>query len=192
MYGVFVGASSFNQPIGNWNVSNVTNMYGMFYVASSFNQPLGSWSLNANVDMHAMLDKYGMDCYNYSQTLYDWGTNAMCPSNRYLGADGRRYGTNFITARNYLINNKGWTIDGDMMSLSNCSLVAINNLNPFSEIVINPNPTNGVINISSQLKNEEISQINIYNSIGQPILYKKLKTNNTQIDLSSFRWCLLR
>ena len=37
---MFYNASSFNQPLNNWNVSNVTDMDSMFYEATSFNQPL--------------------------------------------------------------------------------------------------------------------------------------------------------
>jgi len=38
MYGMLAG-TPFNQPIGDWNVSNATGMAGMFY-AASFNQPI--------------------------------------------------------------------------------------------------------------------------------------------------------
>ena len=35
-----------NQPVNNWNVSNVEDMHLMFYNASSFNQPLNHWNVS--------------------------------------------------------------------------------------------------------------------------------------------------
>ena len=46
MSGMFWGAKNFNQPIGNWDVSKVTNMYGMFKGTKKFNQPLDNWDLS--------------------------------------------------------------------------------------------------------------------------------------------------
>ena len=37
---MFQGATSFNQPLNNWNVSKVTNMWTMFAGATPFDQPL--------------------------------------------------------------------------------------------------------------------------------------------------------
>ena len=45
MESMFRGARSFNQPLNNWNVSNVKNMINMFNGASSFNQPLNKWNV---------------------------------------------------------------------------------------------------------------------------------------------------
>ena len=45
-------ASSFNQPLEAWNVSNVTDMSGTFRTASSFNQPLEAWNVSNVTDMY--------------------------------------------------------------------------------------------------------------------------------------------
>ena len=48
---MFGGATSFNQPLNDWNVSNVTDMGSMFHEASSFNQSPNTSGNNWNVSM---------------------------------------------------------------------------------------------------------------------------------------------
>ena len=48
---MFARAIYFNQPIGNWNTSNVTIMSNMFNEALSFNQPIGNWNIDNVTDM---------------------------------------------------------------------------------------------------------------------------------------------
>ena len=46
MHNTFGKSNAFNQDIGNWNVSNVTNMWAMFSGASDFNQDIGNWDVS--------------------------------------------------------------------------------------------------------------------------------------------------
>jgi hypothetical protein len=43
-------ADVFNQTIGDWNVSNVTNMKGMFSKALEFNQSITNWNIDRLTD----------------------------------------------------------------------------------------------------------------------------------------------
>ncbi len=70
---MFSGASAFNQPIGNWNVANVTNMSSMFFVSETFNQPLDSWDTRAVTDMNSMFDNSRV----FNQSLASWNTSAV-------------------------------------------------------------------------------------------------------------------
>jgi len=64
----FVSAESFNQPIGNWDVSNVTNMGYMFANAKSFNQPIGNWDVSNVTNMEKMFTK----AKSFNQPIGDW------------------------------------------------------------------------------------------------------------------------
>ena len=43
---MFADATSFNQSLNDWNVSNVAHMKQMFIRATAFNQPLNKWNVS--------------------------------------------------------------------------------------------------------------------------------------------------
>ena len=49
-------AKAFNQPIGDWDVSQVTDMESIMFCngATSFNQPIGDWDVSNVTDMYSM------------------------------------------------------------------------------------------------------------------------------------------
>ena len=46
MSNMFEDSEAFNQDIGKWDVSNVTNMNNMFQLAIAFNQYIGDWNVS--------------------------------------------------------------------------------------------------------------------------------------------------
>ena len=51
---MFSNATTFNQSIGNWDVSNVKTMKWMFREAFKFNQPIGNWDVSKVTSMEDM------------------------------------------------------------------------------------------------------------------------------------------
>ena len=67
----------FNQPIGQWNVSNVTSMMGMFFDNYNFNQPIGNWNVSNVTSMSQMF----LAARTFNQPIGEWNVsnvNDMC------------------------------------------------------------------------------------------------------------------
>ena len=69
MSNMFTGAQSFNQPLNDWDTSNVTDMCGMFEYAENFDQPLDKWDVSNVEDMDYIFNNSGLDEDNYSLLL---------------------------------------------------------------------------------------------------------------------------
>jgi len=65
---VFRYASSFDQNINSWNMTNATRLQGMFDNAISFNQPLDNWDVS-NVDNMAVMFE---NANTFNQPLDSW------------------------------------------------------------------------------------------------------------------------
>ena len=64
--------SAFNQDIGNWDVSNVTNMNGMFNT-SVFNQDISTWDVSSVTDMNGMF----LGATDFNQDLSSWSVDGV-------------------------------------------------------------------------------------------------------------------
>jgi surface protein len=171
MDGMFKNASSFNQPIGNWNISQVTDIRGMFSYATSFNQPIGDWDVSSVSNMSNMFNESGLSTDNYDGILNNWSQQNV-QSDVFLGADGINY-CNGANARQILIDTYEWFISD---AGSDCSTAGVDDQNQL-DILIYPNPTSDIVYIDgnyTQLK------VIIYNVLGKEILNKSI-TNSIDI-----------
>ncbi len=63
----------FNQPIGEWDVSSVTNMGLMFCYANSFNQPIGEWDTSNVTHMdYIFKDAESFDAESFNPENAPW------------------------------------------------------------------------------------------------------------------------
>lgn len=169
---MFSGARDFNQNIENWDVSNVSALNNMFLNAEDFNQNLGLWTLRSNVSLFNMLNGSGMDCDNYSATLVGLVANNPTIINRSLGALGRTYGTSAVAARNTLVNDRGWTISGDVAGGDACdALLSTIDIEFANQVTLHPNPSSNEFTIKLNRFYENV-KVEIYNVNGQVVLNK--------------------
>jgi len=65
---MFYGASAFNQPLNDWDMSHVADLSFMFYGAVSFNQPVNEWDLSSATTLTAMF----FQAVSFNQPVNDW------------------------------------------------------------------------------------------------------------------------
>jgi len=164
----------------------VTNMKNMFWYAESFNQSIGDWEIKAS-DMEGMFQYTGMNTCNYDKTLKGWSTQ-----NLRLNVELTSVGMNYCNSefrRQYIIDNFGWTINGDELDCSDpCLTSSISELNTITDLRIFPNPTNKLFHVEMTLSESIDLQMQVMDIHGR-IVHKESMNNlggkvSKSIDLS--------
>lgn len=113
-------SSVYNYPLDNWNINTISfvNMNSMFYANYSFNQDLSSWNVSMVTDMTNMFLSSLLTDLEYRANIIGWtgwlnGAPTRTVQNNvqaHFGTAKYLIGSPSEEVRNYLINNKGWTI----------------------------------------------------------------------------------
>jgi surface protein len=106
---MFYGAKAFNQPIGSWNTSIVTNMSNMFSQAEKFNQNINydqsvsttAWNTSSVTNMNNMFS--GAKAFN--QPIGSWNTSIVTNmGTMFFGADKFNQNINY----NQSVSTTAW------------------------------------------------------------------------------------
>ena len=124
-------------PLVNTNMPTIlsnTSYDEMFQDATSFNQDISSWDISNVTSMNNMLNNTALSVDNYNLILNTWSSQEV-QSNVTLGAEKLKYSSEGKIGRNILINDYKWDIKGDS---DNNSIITIPNIDipPPPELII--------------------------------------------------------
>jgi surface protein len=98
---LFSEMDDFNEPLDEWNVSNVENMEYMFAGCFDFNQPLNNWKVNKVKNMECMF----IDCDRFDQPLNSWNVSNVTNMTEM-----------FLSAGNFRQDISNWTLNPNVIT----------------------------------------------------------------------------
>ena len=105
---MFYKAIDFNQSLDSWDMSSVDSLKLMFRSASAFDQSLATWDIGSAESMDGMFLDAGLSVENYDSTLISWAGQSVQPGVVFDGGSSQYCAA--AVSRQYLIDSLGWSI----------------------------------------------------------------------------------
>ena len=181
MISMFDEAENFNQDITQWNVASLVHMSKMFFGASSFNQDISSWDVSNVIDMSATFQ----GAVSFNQDISSWDVSNVLIMTSMFDEALSLSEENKCAIHTSFSSNDTWIYDWSNF----CALTNVDDLILPQNFVLHqnyPNPFNPTTQIRYDLPKNSYVSITIYDLMGKRI--KSLFSIKQDAGYKSVHW----